>query len=288
MTTEKENKFYPPTNDVIFHRLFGAKGQEKTTKALLEGLLKREIKEVDVDRNVNLMREHHDDKLEIADVRATDSDKNEYILEMQNKTNSFLAKRFLSYGCKAYIAELKSSDDYSKLNKVVIVVLMMEKFPGLKKIQKYHTKWNFREEENPDIIITDDIEIHIFELQKYIKQREEGTIEPWLEFIVDPNGKEVQEAMKKYKTIQEAVDELNRLNANDEVRELAFYQDIARLDRNTELREAREEGMEQGMKQGKQEQKIDIAKKMLELNMDIEVIIKTTGLTREEIEKINI
>ncbi len=90
--------------------------------------------------------------------------------------------------------------------------------------------------------------------------------------------------MKKYKTIQEAVDELNRLNANDEVRELAFYQDIARLDRNTELREAREEGIEQGI----QQRNISIAQKMLELKIDIELIMEATGLTKEEIEQIKI
>lgn len=33
-----ETKFYTPTNDVIFHCLFGTKGQEKITKAFLEGL----------------------------------------------------------------------------------------------------------------------------------------------------------------------------------------------------------------------------------------------------------
>lgn len=295
--TETKTKFYPPTNDVIFHCLFGTKGQEKTTKALLEGLLKKEVKELDLDRNLNLLRDYYDDKLEIADVRATDEDKNQYILEMQNSTNSFLAKRFLSYGCKAYIAELKSSDDYKKLNKVVIVILMMEKFPGLSKIEKYHTIWNFREAENPDIIITDDIEIHIFELQKYIKRKDkDNTVEPWLEFLVNPKGEEVRKAMKGYKTIQDAVDELNRLNADDEVRELAFYQDIARLDRNTALREAKEEGIslgieqgiERGIKQGMKQQKIDIAKKMLKLDINKEIIMEATGLTKEEIEKIEI
>ena len=102
--------------------------------------------------------------------------------------------------------------------------------------------------------------------------------------------------MKKYKTIQEAVDELNRLNADDEVRELAFYQDIARLDRNTALREAKEEGIslgieqgiERGIKQGMKQQKIDIAKKMLKLDINKEIIMEATGLTKEEIEKIEI
>lgn len=38
--------------------------------------------------------------------------------------------------------------------------------------------------------------------------------------------------------------------------------------------------------QGRAEGKIDVAKKMLEKNMDISFIIEVTGLTKEEIEKL--
>ena len=216
----EQHKFYTPTNDVIFHCLFGAKGQEKITKALLEGLLKREVQELNLDLNLDFMRSYFEDKKQIADVRAQDKDKNNYILEMQNRTNAFLPKRFLSYACKSYIAELKCSEDYSTLKKVAIIVIMMESFPKCEEIEEYHTVWNFREKVHPNHVLLDDMEIHIIEVQKYLKQKQNGgTIEPWIELIVNPKGKEVEEAMKKYKTIQEAVDELNRLNANDEVRD---------------------------------------------------------------------
>lgn len=41
-----------------------------------------------------------------------------------------------------------------------------------------------------------------------------------------------------------------------------------------------------GQKDGKKNEKIEIAKKMKENNIDIETIIKCTGLTKEEIEKL--
>lgn len=233
----------------------------------------------------------------MADVRATDIEKNSYILEMQNKTNFYLSQRFLSSACKAYIAELKCAEEYKKLKKVAIIIIMMQKFPGIKEIEKYHTIWNFREEIYTNKILTEDIEIHVIEIPKYLKQKENGgVIEPWLEFIVNPKGEEVQKAMKKYKTIQEAVDELNRLNANKEVRELADLQLFAELDRKSELAEAREQGIEQGIQQGIEQgtekgielEKINIAKKMLELNIDIKIIMNTTGLSKKRIEKLKI
>ena len=40
------------------------------------------------------------------------------------------------------------------------------------------------------------------------------------------------------------------------------------------------------LKNGKKEEKMEIAKKLLKNNIDIEIIIKSTGLTKEDIEKL--
>lgn len=282
-----DKKFYLPTNDVIFHCLFGVKGQERVTKAFLESLLKKEISSLDLDANLEFIRSYYEDKLQVADVVGKDENENRYILEMQNKKYAYLPQRFLSYACKAYIAELKSSDKYDNMKKIAIIIIMMEDFPKIQDIKKYHTVWNFREKIEKDKILTDDIEIHIIEIPKYMKQKEkEGIIEPWLEFLINPMGREVEEAMKEYKTIQEAVDELNRLNANEEVRMLADFQLFANLDRNSQLYEAKKEGKEEGKEEGKKEVKKDIAKKMLQLNIDLETIISVTGLSKEQIEEL--
>ena len=46
-----------------------------------------------------------------------------------------------------------------------------------------------------------------------------------------------------------------------------------------------EKGIEKGIMEGSQKEKIEIAKKMLELKIDKETIAKATGLTEQEIEK---
>ena len=46
------------------------------------------------------------------------------------------------------------------------------------------------------------------------------------------------------------------------------------------------QGIEQGLEQGKKQQAIDIAKNLKEQNVDIDIICKTTGLTKEEIENL--
>lgn len=48
-------------------------------------------------------------------------------------------------------------------------------------------------------------------------------------------------------------------------------------------REAMKQGMQQGIQQGMQKNKLNIAKKMKQENMDIELIAKITGLSKKEI-----
>ncbi len=52
-------------------------------------------------------------------------------------------------------------------------------------------------------------------------------------------------------------------------------------------KEGIEEGLKKGIEKGASEEKIKIAKEMLEDGFSIKKIIKYTGLTEEEIEKIN-
>lgn len=50
--------------------------------------------------------------------------------------------------------------------------------------------------------------------------------------------------------------------------------------------EGKKEGIKEGKLEGRKEKSIEIAKNLLAQNIDIEVIINCTGLTKEEINKI--
>ena len=61
------------------------------------------------------------------------------------------------------------------------------------------------------------------------------------------------------------------------------YKEIVR---NTELAEAREEGIEQGIEQGSKKKAIDMAKNAINIGLDIKTISKLTGLSIKEIENL--
>lgn len=114
----------------------------------------------------------------------------------------------------------------------------------------------------------------IVNINLYIKL-EESSYLLWVMFINDPNESEVSEIMEDNKEIEEAMNELEKISKDKELRRVAELREKAIRDEKNGLRHAREEGIEQGVEQ--------VAKKMLELNMPIQDIINTTGLTEQQI-----
>ena len=95
---------------------------------------------------------------------------------------------------------------------------------------------------------------------------------------------------KEKKTLQKAIDETEYLTGEEAEKRWAYLRLKAEIDENTAYSNGLEQGIEKGKIEGKiegeQQEKIAIAKKMLEQNVDIELIKTCTGLTEEEINKL--
>ena len=94
--------------------------------------------------------------------------------------------------------------------------------------------------------------------------------------------------------LREAVEMLKKLNADEEVRRIAEAEEMEKLDRNTEIYLAKEEGftdgrnsgLAEGRTSGKLEEKIIIAKRLLKIGIDKNTIINATNLSEDELRKI--
>jgi predicted transposase/invertase (TIGR01784 family) len=95
----------------------------------------------------------------------------------------------------------------------------------------------------------------------------------------------IKELSKKNPTVQQYLDNLT--NGTPRYKEYMSVEEDARKIRNSELSEAKRDGMKQGMKQGEHNKQLDIAKKMLIKNVDIQDIIEFTGLSKEEINNLH-
>ena len=93
-------------------------------------------------------------------------------------------------------------------------------------------------------------------------------------------------AEEKNKTIKSALDDMEYLTGDAEIKRLAELRESSRIDKWFAMSYGRKQGREEGEKIGENKAKKETAKRMLKRNMPIKDIIELTGLTQEELEKI--
>ena len=91
---------------------------------------------------------------------------------------------------------------------------------------------------------------------------------------------------KELEMVEEARKKWEEIIADEKIRDRALRLEIARLDYNTGMNNAREEGIKQGIEKGIRESLENIVKEMLSKNFPIETIAEITKLDIKEIEKI--
>lgn len=77
--------------------------------------------------------------------------------------------------------------------------------------------------------------------------------------------------------------EVNRLNDDSEFIEFLTNEEEYEIENQSIY----DHGFSQGIEQGSFNEKIAIAKNMLMNNMDVETIVKLTGISKEEVEKLS-
>ena len=112
---------------------------------------------------------------------------------------------------------------------------------------------------------------------------ENGKLKKWILFLENPEGEETKRMAEKEKEIKEAIETLEDISSDETKERIAELRQKYIMDTKSQLRTAEEKGLKKGI----EKRNIEIAKKMLQENIAIETIIKITGLTKEEIEKIN-
>ena len=283
----KNIKTLSPKLDVVFQALFGEVGNESITKGFLETILERKIDSIDLSRNPILRREFKDEKLGVLDIIAK-LDENEICnIELQIVDKKNIIERILYYWSRLYSRQIKSGEDYKILQKAIVILITDFKIEDLEELD-YHSRWKIMEDkQGKKIILTQKLEIDIIELPKIIgKEKEQDNLLDWLYFLENPKSERVTEKMKENENLKEAVKKLDNLSEDEKMQRIADLRQKAIMDEKAIYEKGLEVGIEKGIMEGSQKEKIEIAKKMLELKIDKETIAEATGLTEQEIEKI--
>ena len=209
--------------------------------------------------NPEIPKELTEEKLSILDIKAEDLEKSQFIIEMQAFPQSEFPKRALYYWAKSYSRNLGRGYNYDKLKKVYSFNFL--NFILFKESHEYISTFELQEKTRKTSL-TDDLEINIIELPKFIIElgQIKNDLDYWIYLLKESDnlkGETMKTLEKKNPKIKKAITELKILSLDKKSRELYESRLKAELDYNTNinsaLKKGREEGIQIGEERGREE-----------------------------------
>jgi predicted transposase/invertase (TIGR01784 family) len=306
-----------PKIDFAFKKLFGS----EENKDLLISLINSIVNEKDRVKNVILknpynLANYEKDKMSILDIKAEDQNGHWINIEMQIAEDLNFDKRAIYYWSQMVSEQLSEGMMFKELSKTISICIL--DFNIINENPKYHTRFKILEDgTGKDYNLHDMFEMHYIELKKFRKEYKEiaNNLDRWITFFnkfSKFNKKDIPAELADNPHIVKAVKEVDRM-FDEEEREIYKIRLKKQMDFESKLDSAIEKGREEGIELGREEgielgreeglvlgreegivlgrekgekdKSIEIAKNLLEV-LDIDTISKKTGLTKEEIEKL--
>jgi predicted transposase/invertase (TIGR01784 family) len=268
-------KFVDITNDIAFRKIFGNESKKKSLISFLNAVINlpenERIIDVEITNPYQLGR-LSGGKSTIVDVKAKDKKGNIFIVEMQVAELDFFNKRILYYTSQSYVSQIDKGVEYNKL-KPVYFIGILEFEIGTN--QNYFTKHKVLDVETKEQVIQD-VEFNFIELPKFNKTIDqlETNIDQWTYFIKNAENLTVIPDNVKDEGLQEAYKEADRQNWTKQ--ELEDYE-------RASIKERDEQGR---IDFAEKKRALTIAKSLKQNGVSVEIIIKSTGLSLSEIEKL--
>ena len=268
-------------NDIIFKAFFSKKGNEKYLKEFLESLLKIHIEKLEVRSEVSLLKLDKKEKGGRLDIEATLNDGLIVNIEMQVNNLHNMEERTTFYASKILSREVTTKEEYKNIKPIIMVNILDYEIFGF---NEYVSETAIVLEKHRDYEALKKLKWYFIELPKFRMSNPdmEDKLNQWLALIDNEDRGMIKMAEEKNKTIKEAKKEVEYLTGEEEIKRLAELREKWAMDRRSEISDAREEGIEEG----KKEEKLAIAKNMLNKGKSEEDILDFTGISKEELEKL--
>jgi len=274
--------YLDPKNDLTFKRVFGE--HKHLCISLINSMLPLAKPIVNIEYNTSELVPELTDVLRntIVDVRCTDADGRQFIVEMQMYWSESFKSRVLLNASKAYVLQLEKAEDFELLQPVYALNFVNDTFEKSPEMaDEYYHYYKIVNIKNTEKQI-EGLEFLFVELPKFKPQNnaEKKLHELWLRFLTEINEKtkEAPRELLENKLIGEAVGYVERAAYTKE--QLSAYDKwkIAVMTERSALRDAKIEGKIEG--------KIETVLKMLEDGMPVDIIEKYTGLPQEQIKQL--
>ena len=284
--------------------------RDKSNFVVLEGFLSVLLGEkITIDRFLESESNQEDanDKFNRADILAIDSKERFIIIEVQNNRELSYFHRML-YGVSKTVSEyINLGEDYDKVRKVYSINIVYFEL-GQGKDYVYHGRNEFRGIHDGDLLqlsrrqqeifkckYASDIfpEYYVLKVNDFNKVAK-TPLDEWMSFL--KTGR--IEATATAQGLPEARERL-RVDSMPEAERRAYIRGVEAEvyqrsvlfsswddGRQEGLKEGLKEGIEQGRAEGLKEATIEMARNLKQLGVPIETIVKSSGLTEEEIAQL--
>lgn len=279
----------PVTSDFIFKLIFGDQRNADILAGFLKAVLDIPDSEYDhitiVDPHVK--KESKDDKYGILDVKV--HTKSRIInVEIQFLPIPEMKQRSVYFISKMITEQMAAGRNHSDIKRSVCIIITNYTF--VPENDCYHNQ--FRHRTKDGIEFTDLTEFNTLELNKLPPDMDSTELWYWMKFIKAEKEEDLDMLAERSPQMRKAVGVLKELSADERTRMLYEEREIARRDYVSRIdgakREGRNEGRREGRHEGRNERSVEIARNALRKNMPIDDIIDITGLTREEVEALQV
>ena len=280
-----------PKNDIMFKEIFS---DEEILKDFLEALLNEKIEKIDIKEDFNIRGNIHE-KVGILDIKAEINGQKIVQIEMQKKNKYNMEQRTIYYGGKIISKLLHKGDNYNQMKPIILINILNY---NLIKLPEYYTKTKTVAEKYNEYELIKGIKYGFIELPKFRKTKPnlDNKLDQWLIFIDNKKKELLQMVTEKNKIIAKAEEKRKYLTGEAERERLQELREKAEFDEATAYAAGKAKGEKRGEKRGeargikigRNTTLIETAKNMLKDKMDKQSIIKYTGLTLKELEKITV
>ncbi|KTE92004.1 transposase [Desulfitobacterium hafniense] len=284
-------------NDYLFKWVFGRPENKEILLSFLNSVMSPEGQDELADIALaerELDPEHINDKLSRLDILGKGNDGSIINIEVQIANQYDIDKRTLFYWAKLYQGQLQKGQRYKDLSRTITVNVL--NFEFLPDSQRYHSMFSLYEA-HTGYRLNRDLEIHFLELSKWkaLSIKPKTRLDKWLMYLSNANPQEMEEIAMNEPAIRKALTAEEIFLKQDNERYLYEMREKALLDHISNIEGAKEEGMAEGIAKGRVEGRAEgraeankeIALKMLELGMSLSDIVKATGLSEDEIQKLH-
>jgi predicted transposase/invertase (TIGR01784 family) len=290
------SKFLDPKNDIAFRKIFGSEEHKDILIHFINDILELEgISQIEEVEFLSTIQDPDiaSKKQSIVDVLCRDISGTQIIVEMQVAPTKGFEKRAQYYAAKAYSRQLNKGQEedgiYENLKEVIFIAIAdYVVFPDKTEFKSDHVILDKSTYEHN----LQDFSFTFIELPKFKKEKIEELdtiIDKWCYFFkyaAKTSESDMAKIASSYKTIGDAYEVVNQYNWNEQ-QLIAYEQEKKRVwDNIAALHYQLDKAEAKGLAKGKKNKAIEIGRNLLRQNIDLKIISSATGLSTDEIKKL--